>query len=1121
MSNLLYLKGPLFYRETDQDIFWGRDKEIDDIYYLVSNSDFSICYAKSGEGKSSLINAGLIPLLRERDFLPICIRFTSNNYKEKKPNFDNIIGEILEEAINKVENGSIYKSLDINLLQDEMSLCDALWWKLRVNEIRKDAFTQLTPVLIFDQFEEVFTCSENIEWVSRFFTWLECLYNDMNPLDDANIGRLPKKFKVLLSLRSEYVCELDYWSMQRYFIPSLKNNRYYLKALTEKSAEKIVNNILSRTEISNISKEEVINFSQNDEIEKSYADRPCKSALKLSLLLDTCYRYSEKIKDLVDKNGNTLSFADILEIYYDESTKELSREQRYKLEDLLVDRNGRRTKVSIANISAKTKISENQLERLKEKRIITTTNSNDIEIAHDCMCEIVSKHSAERRKILEQERIQAMKNKWFVMIFVLLSFCGVALFLCFHNWGYPAIKENFETSKQIFLSFRNTLFSRIGLLCLLPYLLPLTAIVIYCRMKKEVKEYVKTTDILSVVCGTLSIIAACFLHDTIFCNTIGTPSLSDSIWYAVVPLLLYLSFVLYLWENLNIKRKTIFSFPCVVLMFPIIELSNVFFNGFTFLGLGLVSTGLLVVIFKKLSVKGCVFCVTMNALVLAASIIAHLGFWPWKITNYSEVKKYSKPWKYIIIEKGHRYGALDAITGDTIVPCLFDGITPGRFILLLSPKCEELSDSLFGGTDANSIKELLKNRGDYAQLNNKNGISYAWNADKKLYDISKEDTIYKGKAAKIYFAVRDGLYKAIKQNTSINKIDTTALMALYRMERDSIDTLCNHLKDSSSITELLLMHTTRQMAIATMIDMINDNRSKYSLLIAFTSYKLSYFSKELYDEHINFAANIKLDYNEQINHNLSSNDTILSTRKTEHSLSWNAKFSNNDFSMLGVLSLGQYVYLNTMSLTIPLYKIYLEKNLQSMIDEILQPQISVLEQLLKSISFDSKDVDKVIANCHTVEDLAESIRDVVSLKHSGQIHLVDSLTSINDKCKSFSPFSFFNNKSLKNVRNTAYMNIQIFYTLYDCCSNRDDYHYAIFRQKMIDNLHLASFCGSDITNDVNCLEIKDSIYFNYTYEYLRGITHKVNEIRENARNLENKELKKTKELLQRNYNCHK
>lgn len=452
MNNSIYLKGPSFYKETDQDIFWGRDKEIDDIYYIVSNSDFGICYAKSGEGKSSLINAGLIPLLRKQGFLPICTRFTSSNYKEDNPNFDNIIGEAIEKAINKVKNGSVYKSLDIDIPQEEMPLCDTLWWKLRVNEIRKDAFTQLTPVLIFDQFEEVFTCSENIEWVSRFFAWLECLYNDMNPLDDANIGRLPKKFKVLLSLRSEYVCELDYWSMQRYFIPSLKNNRYYLKALTEKSAEKIVNEILSRTEISNISKEEVINFSQNDDIEKSYADKPCKSALKLSLLLDTCYRYSEKIKDLVDKNGNALSFADILEIYYDESTKELPREQRNKLEDLLVDRNGRRTKVSIADISTKTKISENQLECLKEKRIVTTTNSNDIEIAHDCMCEIVSKHGAERRKFLEQERIQAVRNKWFVMIFVLLSFCGVVLFFCFHNWGYSAIKENYETSKKIILS---------------------------------------------------------------------------------------------------------------------------------------------------------------------------------------------------------------------------------------------------------------------------------------------------------------------------------------------------------------------------------------------------------------------------------------------------------------------------------------------------------------------------------------------------------------------------------------------------------------------------------------------------------------------------------------------
>lgn len=1121
MNNSRYLKGPSFYRETDQDIFWGRDEEIQDLYYLVSNSDFSICYARSGEGKSSLINAGLIPLLREKGFLPICIRFTSSNYKEENPDFDNIIGETLDNAINKVGNGSFYKSLYIDISQDEISLCDSIWWKLRVNEIRKDAFTTLTPILIFDQFEEIFTCSENLEWVNKYFAWLENLYNDMNPLDDANIGRLPKKFKVLLSLRSEYVCELDYWSMQRYFIPPLKNNRYYLKALTENSAEKIVNEILSKTKIDNISKEDVLTFSQNDDMERSYADSPCKSALKLSLILDTCYRYGEKINDLVDKKGNVLSLADILDIYYDESTKELSQEQRSKLEDLLVDSNGRRTKVSIVDISAKTKISETQLERLKEKRIITTTNSNDIEIAHDCMCDIVSKHSTERRKILEQERIIAVKNKWFVMIFVLLTICGVSSFLCWHTWGYNEIHENCRTSRSLSIAIKDTLFGWVGLSSLLLYFLPLTAIGIYCRMKKGVREYVKITDILSVLCGTLSVIAVCFLRDTIFCNIIGIPHLSDSMWYSVVPLLLYFSCVLYLWENLNIKRKTLFCFPGVILLFPIIELSNVFFNGFTFLGLALVSIGLLVHTFKKLSIKGCVFCVTMNALVLAASIIAHLGFWPWQEIKYSEVNvHYSKPWKEIIIEKGHKYGALDAETGDTIVPCLFDGITSDGFVLLLSPKCEELSDSLWGATDAGSIKKRLEDMGVYAQLNNKNGIRYIGYADQMLYDISKEDATYKGKAAKAYFAVRDGLYKGIKQNTSISKIDTTALMALYRMESDSINTLYDILKDSSDVnlTELLITHSARQMAIATMMDMINDNSSKFSLLSAFNSYIWSYFSKEFYDKHFDIIANTQLNYNQQIKIGYAglSNDTITTTREYDQSFSLDAKFSNKDFSTLGVLSLWQCVYVNTMSLTTALYKIYLEKNLQSMIDEESQPLISVLVQLSKSISFDSKDVDKVIANFHTGKDLAKSVRDIVSLKHSDQIHLVDSLTSIIDKYKSFSPFSFINENSLKNIRNIAKKNISIFYTLYDSCSKRNDYQYAIFRQKLIDNLLLASFCGSDIINDVNRLERKDSTYFNRTYEYMRVIAHQVNEIRESAKALGDNELKQIKKILQRN-----
>lgn len=274
MEKSVYIKGPSCYNETDKSVFWGREKESQELFYLVSNSDFVVCYAKSGEGKSSLLNAGLKPKLREGKYLPISVRFPQSFYKDKHPNFDSIVSKSITEVLKK-ENADYCSLISNNekcssiLTADEKSISDTLWWKLRAYEVRKEGFqdlpsVRLTPILIFDQFEEIFTCSESIEWISNFFAWFERLSNDMNPCKDTSIRYLSKQFKVIIALRSEYVCELDYWSMQRYFIPSLKHNRYYLKALTGDAAECIVNNILEKTKIGNISKTEILDFCQSN-----------------------------------------------------------------------------------------------------------------------------------------------------------------------------------------------------------------------------------------------------------------------------------------------------------------------------------------------------------------------------------------------------------------------------------------------------------------------------------------------------------------------------------------------------------------------------------------------------------------------------------------------------------------------------------------------------------------------------------------------------------------------------------------------------------------------------------------------------------------------------------------
>lgn len=1124
MEKLEYIKGPSFYKEEDRDIFWGRDEEIQELYYLVSNSDFSMCYARSGEGKSSILNAGVIPILRERNFLPVCVRFTPDNYKERNPDFDSYVGKLLDDARNAA-NALDYKSIDINGItnEDTEPLHDTLWWRLRVNEIRKDAFVSLTPVLIFDQFEEVFTCSENTEWVSKFFAWLESLYSDMNPLDDANIGRLPKNFKVLLSLRSEYVCELDYWSMQRYFIPSLKNNRYYLKALTGKNAREIVNEILSKAKIDNITEQDILHFSQNDDMEKSYEDKPCKSALKLSLILDTCYRYNDKVKDLIAKGDSTLS--DILEIYYDEATNELSRAQRDKLEDLLVDSNGRRTKVSIGEISTKIGISENQIESLKAKRIVTSTSANDIEIAHDCMCEIVSKHSAERRKILEQERIQALKNKWFVIVFIFLSICGAALFFSFRTWIYPEIRSHAVSLHSISGAFSYALKNDWHLImsCLLPYLLPLTTIGVYCRVKKRVKEHIKTTDTLSMVTGTLSVIAACFLYDTIFCQEIAMPTISDSVWWAAVPLLLYLSCILHLWSRLNISIKPAICTLGVVSLLPAIEIFNVCFSIYVIIGLLLVAVGALVASFKNLPKKECAFYAGLNTLALIVCLFAHLGFNPLKI-NCSEVENYSQPWNYTIIKKAQKYGVVDAVTGDTITPCMFDGFAQdGSLVMLLSPKCEELSDSLIGATNTDTIIKKLNGTGYCAQLNGKNGVRCEHRIDKKLYDISKAGTTYKGKAAKAYLDVRNDLYKAIKQNTPIGKIDTTALAALYRMESDTISALRKSLKENGDSmkkapndqqTELILTHSSRRIAVATILDLIHDNRSKFSLLYALHTYMASYFSKEI-KELLTLQADVSFNFNSDfiMAGALISDST---TTNIDH-LQLNAHFSNKDTTMLGTFSLWQYVYVTTTCLatfsSVPYYK----KHLKNFANEFSRSQ-TLIQNLLQSIRlpYTNYDLNKMVDDYKKGKDLFSSIDEVFSRKKSKRIALVDSLIATNNYFKEYSPYSFSVGDNLKKTIETSTDNIILFKELYKVCSNEKDYHYAIFRQNLIDNLHLASMCGVNIIAGTKDLESQDTTFFNATYQRLRTAKELVEYINSSAEKHREEALNPAREVFEKN-----
>ena len=60
--------GPRPFERGEQGLFFGRDREISELLSLVVSSRSVLCYAPSGAGKTSLINAGLEPRLEEEGF---------------------------------------------------------------------------------------------------------------------------------------------------------------------------------------------------------------------------------------------------------------------------------------------------------------------------------------------------------------------------------------------------------------------------------------------------------------------------------------------------------------------------------------------------------------------------------------------------------------------------------------------------------------------------------------------------------------------------------------------------------------------------------------------------------------------------------------------------------------------------------------------------------------------------------------------------------------------------------------------------------------------------------------------------------------------------------------------
>ena len=150
--------GLLPYREEHREFFFGRDREVEDILGRIRDNNLTILYGQSGLGKSSLLAAGVVPRLREAGYAPAIISRCFN----EGPDRLTLLGQT-KAALTVVQPSPA-------AVAPITGGGSTTLWELLHHRSTPDS---PIPVLIFDQFEEIFTLGAQLQYETEVADWLE------------------------------------------------------------------------------------------------------------------------------------------------------------------------------------------------------------------------------------------------------------------------------------------------------------------------------------------------------------------------------------------------------------------------------------------------------------------------------------------------------------------------------------------------------------------------------------------------------------------------------------------------------------------------------------------------------------------------------------------------------------------------------------------------------------------------------------------------------------------------------------------------------------------------------------------------------------------------------------
>ncbi|MEP7276864.1 MAG: hypothetical protein ABI812_10945, partial [Betaproteobacteria bacterium] len=413
------------FTEETRAYFYGREDEIGELARRVQRKLLTILFGQSGLGKTSILRAGIVPRLRPDGYCPVYVRI---DYSPESPP----PSEQIKQAIFRATQAQ-GQWTQVGVAEAGESLWEFLHH--RDDILRDTTGKTLIPLLIFDQFEELFTLAQGDEFgrqrAAQFVDDLADLVENRAPkaleakmdTDEAAVEKFDftrSDYRILIALREDYLAHLE--GLKR-AMPSISQNRMRLarmtgaqalaavmkpggKLVSEEVAGSIVRFIAGGAEL------------PNAEVEPALLSLICRELNNARI----AQHRREISADLLAGSRET-----ILTDFYERTLADQPAGVRQFIEDNLLTESGHRESLAEERVLkglAATGAAPEALATLVNRRLLRIEERLDVrrvELTHDVLCGVVKasrdvrlerevRDEAERKLAAQRERERATRK---------------------------------------------------------------------------------------------------------------------------------------------------------------------------------------------------------------------------------------------------------------------------------------------------------------------------------------------------------------------------------------------------------------------------------------------------------------------------------------------------------------------------------------------------------------------------------------------------------------------------------------------------------------------------------------------------------------------------------------